>query len=430
MNWQSIYKNRIVSADEAVSSIKSDYLVYVSGNAATPSVLLDALKMHIISKKLKNVMLSHAVLAGSDRLKEAEYGGRIVHKSFFVGPADRDAVNRDYGYIPIHLHRIPAAIKASSPDVALLHTSMPDEYGFVSLGVEVLASKAAAEYSKKVICQVNRRMPRVQGDSFMHVASIDKFVEVDEPILTLDSRSAGDVEEKIGHIIADLIKDGSTLQLGIGAIPNAVLSSLDGKKDIGIHTEMVTEGIVKAAEAGIITGDRKKLHRGKIVCTFAMGSKDLYDYINDNPLFEIHPVDYVNNPFIIAQNPDMIAINSAVSVDLTGQVCSDSIGSYIYSGFGGQLDFIRGATESEGGVPIIAFPSLAKHGSVSRIVLSLAHGSGIVTTRADVCWIVTEYGAVNLFGKTLRERAMELINIAHPKFRDGLKSEAAKGGLL
>jgi len=203
-------------------------------------------------------------------------------------------------------------------------------------------------------------MPRVQGDSFMHVASIDKFVEVDEPILTLDSRSAGDVEEKIGHIIADLIKDGSTLQLGIGAIPNAVLSSLDGKKDIGIHTEMVTEGIVKAAEAGIITGDRKKLHRGKIVCTFAMGSKDLYDYINDNPLFEIHPVDYVNNPFIIAQNPDMIAINSAVSVDLTGQVCSDSIGSYIYSGFGGQLDFIRGATESEGGVPDNSVSELSK----------------------------------------------------------------------
>lgn len=430
MNWQSIYKNRIVGADEAVHSIKSNDLVYVSGNAATPGVLLDALTRHIISDKLKNIMLSHVVLAGSDRLKEAENCGGIFHRSFFIGPADRDAVNRDSGYIPIHLHKIPASIMANPPDVALLHTSMPDEYGFVSLGVEVLASKAAAECSKQVICQVNKRMPRVQGDSFIHITSIDKFVEVDEPILTLNSKAAGDVEKKIGHTIADLVSDGSTLQLGIGAIPDAVLSSLVGKKDIGIHTEMVTEGIVQAAESGIITGYRKKLHRGKIICTFVMGSKDLYDYVNDNPVFEIHPVDYVNDPFVIAQNPNMVAINSAISVDLTGQVCSDSIGSYIYSGFGGQLDFIRGATESEGGTPIIAFPSLAKHGTISRIVPDLAFGSGIVTTRADVCWIVTEYGAVNLFGKTLRERTEALIHIAHPNFRDKLKFEAKKKGLL
>lgn len=273
-------------------------------------------------------------------------------------------------------------------------------------------------------------MPRVQGDSFIHVSNVDQFVEVDEPIITLDSRTFGDVERNIGITIADLIKNGSTLQLGIGAIPDAVLSSLDGKKDIGIHTEMVTEGIVRAVENGIITGNEKRLHRGKIVCTFIMGSKDLYDYVDDNPFFEIHPVDYVNNPFIIAQNPNMVAINSAVSVDLTGQVCSDSIGDYIYSGFGGQLDFIRGATGSEGGIPIIAFPSTAKQGTISRIVPELTRASGIVTTRADICWIVTEYGAVNLFGKTLRERADELISIAHPKFRDRLKFEAGKKGLL
>ncbi|GMT43792.1 MAG: 4-hydroxybutyrate CoA-transferase [bacterium] len=426
MNWQSIYKSGIVSADEAVSSIKSGNLVYVSGNAATPTVLLDALARHADSDQLKDITLAHAVLAGSDRLKQSERDGRIIHKAFFVGSADRDAVNMQLGYIPIHLHRIPVAIKENPPDVALLHTSMPDEYGFLSLGVEVLASKAAAEWSKKVICQVNRRMPRVQGDSFIHVSSVDQFVEADESIITLDSKTFGDVERNIGLTIADLIKDGSTLQLGIGAIPDAVLSSLDGKKDIGIHTEMATEGIVNAVEKGIITGNKKKLHRGKIICTFIMGSKDLYDYVNDNPLFEIHPVDYVNDPFIIAQNPNTVAINSAVSVDLTGQVCSDSIGSYIYSGFGGQLDFIRGATESEGGVPIIAFPSLAKHGTVSRIVPNLLNGSGVVTTRADVCWIVTEYGAVNLFGKTLKERTDELINIAHPKFRDRLKFEARK----
>ncbi len=426
MNWQSIYKSGIVSADEAVSSIKSGNLVYVSGNAATPTVLLDALARHADSDQLKDLTLAHAVLAGSDRLKQAERDGRIIHKAFFVGSADRDAVNIQLGYIPIHLHRIPVAIKDNPPDVALFHTSMPDEYGFLSLGVEVLASKAAAEWSKKVICQVNRRMPRVQGDSFIHVSSVDQFVEVDESIITLDSKTFGDVERNIGLIIAGLIKDGSTLQLGIGAIPDAVLSSLDGKKDLGIHTEMATEGIVDAAEKGIITGNRKKLHRGKIICTFIMGGKNLYDYVNDNPLFEIHPVDHVNDPFIIAQNPNMVAINSAVSVDLTGQICSDSIGSYIYSGFGGQLDFIRGATESEGGVPIIAFPSMAKHGTISRIVPNLLNGSGIVTTRADVCWIVTEYGAVNLFGKTLKERTKELINIAHPKFRDRLRFEAKK----
>jgi acyl-CoA hydrolase len=293
-----------------------------------------------------------------------------------------------------------------------------------------MSTKAAVEVAKKVIVQVNHAMPRVLGDSFLHVSRATHIVEADQPLLELTGRPATDVEKKIGAFVADMIPDGATLQLGIGGIPDAVLSLLKGKRDLGIHTEMISDGLVRAMEEGIITGNRKTLHPGKVVATFILGTRDLYDFVHDNPLFEVHPVDHTNNPFIIAQNDNMIAINSALEVDLTGQVCSDSIGTYIYSGFGGQLDFIRGSAASKGGKPIIALPATCKGGSLSRIVPKLKEGSGVVTTRADVQYVVTEYGVANLWGKNLQERAKSLINIAHPDFKEMLEKEAKERHLI
>ncbi|MCX7973582.1 MAG: 4-hydroxybutyrate CoA-transferase, partial [Candidatus Aminicenantes bacterium] len=315
-------------------------------------------------------------------------------------------------------------------DVAMLHLSPPDEHGFMSFGVEVLASKAAAEKAKIVIAQVNDQMPRVLGDSFIHVSRVHKIVEISEPLPQLERMPMTEVELKIGQYIADLIEDGCTLQLGIGGIPDAVLAALKNKRELGIHTEMVSDGVMEAIETGIITGSKKTLHPHKVIMTFVLGSKKLYDFVDNNPIFEAHPTDYTNHPFIVAQNEKMVAINSAIEVDITGQVCSDSIGTYIYSGFGGQVDFIRGAAHSKGGKPIIALPSTAKNGELSRIVPYLKQGAGVVTTRADVRYVVTEYGVAYLYGKNLQERTKALINIAHPKFRDDLIKEAKKRHLL
>jgi 4-hydroxybutyrate CoA-transferase len=317
-----------------------------------------------------------------------------------------------------------------SLDVAILHVSPPDEHGFMSLGVEVLASKAAAETAKVVIAQVNDRMPRVLGDSFLHVSRFHKVVEISEPLPQLEKSPFSDVERMIGKYIAELIEDGSTLQLGIGGIPDAVLAALSGRKDLGIHTEMVSDGVMEAIENGIITGAKKTFHPYKVVITFALGSDRLYAFIDNNPVIEAHPTDYVNHPFNVARNDNMIAINSAIEVDITGQVCSDSIGTFIYSGFGGQVDFIRGAAHSKGGKPIIALPSTAKDGEMTRIVPFLKKGAGVVTTRADVRAIVTEYGVAHLWGKNLDERTKALINIAHPKFRPDLIREAKARNLL
>ncbi len=431
MSWVDDYKSKLCTADEAVACIQSGDWVMISGNAAAPYPLLEALASR--AGELSDVTLSHVLLMGDDPLSKPGMEKSFRHNSLFVGPADRPSVNDGRSaYVPIHLHMIPKAIRsgASRVDVCMIQCSPPDEHGFMSIGVEVMSTKAAVEVAKKVIVQVNHAMPRVLGDSFLHVSRATHIVEADQPLLELTGRPATDVERKIGALIADMIPDGATLQLGIGGIPDAVLSLLKGKRDLGIHTEMISDGLVKAMEEGIITGNRKTLHPGKVVATFILGTRSLYDFVHDNPLFEVHPVDHTNNPFIIAQNDNMIAINSALEVDLTGQVCSDSIGTYIYSGFGGQLDFIRGAAASKGGKPIIALPSTCKKGTLSRIVPKLKEGSGVVTTRADVQYVVTEYGAANLWGKNLQERAKALINIAHPDFREMLEKEARERHLM
>lgn len=431
MPWVEDYKKKIISAEEAVSAIKSNDRVYISGNAATPYVLMKALASR--KDELKDVELTHVLLLGEDPLSKPGMEGHFRHNSLFVGPADRKAINEGRAdYVPIFLHQIPDLFYSGQMpiDVAMLHLSPPDEHGFMSYGVEVLASKAVAETAKIVIAQVNEKMPRVLGDSFIHVSRVNKIVEISEDLPQLEKKPFTEVERKIGHHIAELIDDGSTLQLGIGGIPDAVLSALKGSKDLGIHTEMVSDGVVDVIEAGIITGAKKTFHPYKVILTFLLGSKKLYEWANNNPTFEAHPTDYTNHPFNVARNDKMVAINSAIEVDITGQVCSDSIGTYIYSGFGGQVDFIRGAAHSKGGKPIIALPSTVKKEEVSRIVPFLKKGAGVVTTRADVKYVVTEYGEAYLHGKNLLERTKALINIAHPKFRDDLIKEAKDRNLI
>lgn len=396
----------------------------MSGNAATPFVLLDALAS--LKDELRDVEAIHVLLLGKDRedpLSRFEMEGHFRHNSFFVGPADREAVRTGRAdYIPIFLSEIPRLLRTLMPiDVALIQTSLPDEHGFLSLGAECVSTLAAIESARTVVAQVNEKMPRTLGNSFVHFSRVARIVEVSQELLELKTEPPGPVEERIGRYIAEMVDDGATLQAGIGGIPNAVLNQLRDRKDLGIHSEMVSDGIMELMESGVITGARKSMHRGKVVATFLLGSRELYQFSNDNPAFEIHPVDYTNDPFVIAQNDNMVAINSAIEVDLTGQVCSDSIGYVIYSGFGGQLDFVRGASRSKGGKPILALPSTARNDSISRIVPVLREGAGVVTTRADVHYVVTEYGAAYLHGKNLRERARALIDIAHPKFREDLE---------
>jgi len=431
MSWVDDYKKKLVTAEEAVSEIKSRDRVYISGNAATPYVLMKALAAR--KDELQDVELVHVLLLGEDPLSKPEMEGHFRHNSLFVGPADRKAINEGRAdYIPIFLHQIPDLFYSGQMplDVTILHLSPPDEHGFMSYGVEVLASKAAAEKAKIVIAQVNEKMPRVLGDSFVHVSRVHKIVEISENLPELERSPASEVERKIGKYIADLIEDGCTLQLGIGGIPDAVIAGLKERRDLGIHTEMVSDGVMEAIEAGIITGARKTFHPYKVVMTFILGSSKLYDFVDNNPVFEAHPTDYTNHPFNVSRNDNMIAVNSAIEIDITGQVCSDSIGTFIYSGFGGQVDFIRGAAHSLGGKPIIAMPSTAKEGEMSRIVPFLKKGAGVVTTRADVKYVVTEFGVANLHGKNLQERTRDLINIAHPKFRADLIREAKERNLL
>ncbi|MGQ9533758.1 MAG: acetyl-CoA hydrolase/transferase family protein [bacterium] len=431
MTWFDEYKKKKCSIEEAVSVVKSNDRIYISGNAATPMTLSQALATR--KDELKNVEVTHVLLFGDDPLSKPGMEGHFRHNSLFVGPGDRAAVNDGRAdYIPVFLYEIPDLFYSGllPIDVAFLHLSPPDEHGFMSFGVECLCSKAAAETAKIVVAQVNEKMPRTLGDSFIHVSRVHKIVEVDVELPELESTPFTDVEKKIGDYIANLVEDGSTLQLGIGGIPNAALKAMFNKRDLGVHTEMVSDSIMEAIEAGVITGAKKTLHPYKVVATFYLGSKRLYEFINNNPIFETHPTNYTNHPVVIARNDKMIAINSAIEVDITGQVCSDSIGTKIYSGFGGQVDFIRGAAQSKGGKPIIALPSSAKNDTISKIVPTLQLGAGVVTTRADVHYIVTEYGVAYLHGKNLRQRAEALINIAHPKFRPWLEEEAKKRKLL
>jgi len=425
------YKKNLTTAEDAVSIIKSGMRIYVSGNAATPYVLISALAAR--KDELEDVDVVHVLLLGDDPLSASGMEGHFRHKSLFVGPADRNAVHEGKAdYFPIFLYEIPDLfIHGTLPlDAAIIQTSPPDAHGFLSFGVEDLATKAAAENAKQLIVQVNDKMPRTLGNCFIHISRATKIVETSEDLPELALKPPNEVEQKIGEYIADLVEDGSTMQMGIGGIPNAALSAMANKKDLGVHSEMVSDGIVEVVEKGIITGAKKTLHRGKIVATFLLGTRKLYDFAHNNPLFEMHPVEYCNDPFIIAQNEKMVAINSAIEVDMSGQVCSDSIGFKIYSGFGGQVDFIRGAARSKGGKPIIALPSTTKNDELSKIVIHLKEGAGVVTSRGDVHYIVTEYGVAYLHGKSLRRRAEALIKIAHPKFRDELTFFAKKQKLM
>ncbi len=430
MSWFESYKAKLMTAEQAVQAVKSGQRLYYSGNAATPFPLIHALTAR---RDIENVQLNHVLLIGEDPIGKAEFQGRFRHNSLFVGPADRGAINDGRAdYVPVFLHQIPRLFRDGviPLDVAIVQVSPPDEHGFCSFGVETLATKGACDCARIVIAQVNEHMPRVLGDSFIHVSQITHIVEHSVPLPELPRREITDVERQIAKHIAPLIPDGATLQLGIGGVPDAVLKEMEGKKDLGIHTEMVSDGVMEAIEKGIITGRKKTIHRGKAVLTFAFGSQRLYEYLHNNPLFEAHPTEYVNDPFVISQLDNMVGINSAIEVDLTGQVCSDSIGPRIYSGFGGQVDFIRGCAQSKGGKPIIALSSCAQGGQTSRIVPFLKLGAGVVTTRADVHYVVTEYGIAHIFGRNLRERAEALINIAHPKFRDQLLHAAKERKLL
>lgn len=426
------YSQKVVSAEEAVSVVKSNDKIVVHSNCAIPFNLIDAL---VKREDLEGVELIHALSVGSLPYLKPGLEGRFNHIATFMGAEARIAFGEGRAdYIPVYLFEVPQLFSRGiiKPNVALIHVSPPDEHGFCSYGVEVGITKTAAEKSEIVIAQVNKNMPRVLGDSFIHINKIKYIVEVDEPISELShgekllSPEMENVYTAIGKNIADLIEDGATLQMGIGVIPDNVLKFLHTKKDLGIHSEMFSDGIIDLVEQGIITNQKKRLHQGKIIAGFVLGSRRLYNFINNNPLIEFHPQEYVNDPFIIAQNHKMTAINSAIEVDITGQVCSDSIGPRLFSGFGGQVDFIRGAGRSEGGKPIIALPSTTKDFSISRIVAQLKPGAGVVTNRADVHYVVTEHGTVQLHGLTIRQRVKALISIAHPKFRDELEAYASK----
>lgn len=423
MAWREYFDSRILSAEQAVEKIQNGHRVFLDGNAAIPWALVNALIARDAS--LRDVELNHLLVFGDDPFAHCQ---GMRNNAWFLGPGIRSAVNAgEADYIPIFLSEIPRLVREGNwpIDVALINVSPPDRYGFMSLGIEVSVTKPCAEAARIVIAQVNPSMPRSLGDSFIHVTDVDCFVETDEPLLEIPVKESSATEMQIGRHVADLIEDGATLQMGIGGIPNAVLAQLDDKKDLGVHTEMFSDGVLRLLELGVITNQKKGLHRGKIVSSFAMGSRELYDYIDNNPIFEFRPSHYVNDPFVIAQNHKMTAINSAIQVDLTGQVCADSIGDNIFSGIGGQVDFIRGAARSiGGGLPIIALPSTAKGGTVSRIQARLSPGAGVVTSRGDVHYVVTEYGVASLFGKNLRQRAEALVGISHPDFRSDLRRDS------
>ncbi len=412
------------SAEAAVKLIQSGDRVFIHGSAATPISLLKALAEN--SDHLRNVEMLAISTLGQLDIAKPEFKDRFYFNSLFVSENIRACVNSDNGeYVPIFLSEIAKLFeKGILPiDVAMIHVSPPDKHGFCSLGTSVDVAKSAVKHAKKVIAQINPNMPRTHGDGFIHSSRLDAMVEVNDllPVVNYSMR-ASDAERIIGNKIAELIEDRSTLQMGIGAIPDAVLQSLGHCKDLGIHTEMLSDGIIDLIKNGVVTNAYKKKHRGKVVTSFALGTDRLYDFIDDNPGFAFLEADYVNDGRVIRSNPKVVAINSAIEIDITGQVCSDSIGTYQFSGVGGQMDFIRGASLSEGGKPIIAISSVTKKGE-SKIVPFLKQGAGVVSTRAHVHYVVTEYGVAYLYGKNLHQRALALMNIAHPDHREELEKE-------
>lgn len=425
VRWQERYAEKTKTARQSLRIIKRGDSVFIGSGAAVPQLLVEELAK--MSMEFADTEIVHLWTLGIAPYAQPKFKYQFRHNAFFIGDNVRDAVAAGGAdYTPIFLSEIPQLFRSGRRhlDVALVQVTPPNEHGFCSFGVSVDIVKPAAESADYVIAEVNPQMPWTLGNSFIHVSDIDVLVENDAPILELSYPAPDQVARSIGENIARLIDDGSTLQLGIGTIPDSILASLFDRKDLGVHTEMLSDGVVDLVEAGVLTNARKTLHRGKIIASFVMGTRRLYDWVDQNPFIEFHSSDYVNDPFVVSQNDNMVAINSALEVDLTGQVCSDSIGYLFYSGIGGQVDMIRGAARSRGGKPIIALPSTAKDGTVSRIVCRLSEGAGVVTTRGDVHYVVTEYGVAYLHGSNIRERALALIHIAHPDFRRELLEDA------
>ncbi len=419
--------NLVPSPEEALACLKSGHHVIIGSGAAEPQRLVHALPT--VCAGLSDIEITHLMTLGEAPYTDPKYKDIFRHNALFIGANVREAIrggNADY--TPVFLSDQPSLIRSGRipVNVVLILTTPPDRSGYVSLGTSVDILRAAFERADYIIAEINPNMPRTHGDSFIHINDIHAVVESDLPMLELDVPKVDDVARQVGTYVASLIDDGSTLQVGIGAIPNAVLAQLTNKKDLGVHTEMFSDGVTDLVEAGVINCKKKSINAGKVTSSFCFGTQRLYDIINDNPFFSFHPIDYTNDPFIIGQNEKMVAVNSALQIDLTGQICSDSIGSSFYSGFGGQVDFIRGAARSKGGKPIIAIPSTAKGGTISRIVPVLDAGAGVVTTRADAHYVVTEYGIAYLHGRNVRERALALISIAHPDHRKSLLDEAKR----
>jgi len=425
---RSRYASRLRTAQESIGILSSGNRILIGSGAASPQLLIAELVKQ--ADRLRDMEVIHLLTLGSAPYVALELRDSFRHNAFFVGSNVRSAVAEGrVDYTPIFLSEVPALLGSERcrPDVALIQVTPPDRHGFCSFGVSVDIVKPAAECADVVIAEVNSEMPWTLGDSFIHIDQLDLLVEHKTPIIEFEYPQPNATSRKIAENAVELIENGATLELGIGAIPAAVLESLISsgtKADLGVHTELLTDRFVDAIEAGVITNARKSLHLGLTVCSFCLGTSRLYEYVNRNPFFQFHPSNYVNDPFVIARNDRMTAINAALEVDLTGQVCSDSLGHQFYSGIGGQVDFMRGAARSKGGKPIIVLPSTTDDGKTSRIVPVLSEGAGVVITRGDVRYVVTEYGVADLYGRTVRERAQALIGIAHPDFRQDLVAQA------
>ena len=425
MDWREIYKSRVVSAEEAISQIQNGEMIMTSHAAAEPKYLFK--KLVEMKDQFKDVGILQGLNIGDALYASEECHGHFVVNSFFLGKNTRKCCQEGRGeLIPIHFYAQPIAMRDGflPVDVGFIQVTPPDEQGYVNMGTSCDQTRVIVEISRITIAQVNKNMPHLCGETKIHVSEIDYFVEYDEDIYEIPMISSEDpVAEKIGYHISTLIEDGATLQMGQGTVPNAILKFLENKKDIGIHTEVFSDNLIPLIKKGVVNGARKNIDKGKIVATFVQGTKELYRYVDHNPLIQLMPVDYTNDVGIIAKNDNVVAINSALEVDLMGQVVADSMGNVMFSGVGGQLDFLRGAEQSKNGKPIIALPSTAKKGTVSRIVAQLKPGTPVTTTRNDVHYVVTEYGIADLFGKTLTQRYEALIDIAHPDFRDQLQRE-------
>lgn len=424
-DWKDKYAHLIRSSSEAIKMINPGDRIFIGTGCGQPQHLVNALVEH--GDHIYDAHVIHLLTMGTAPYVHPKFREKFKMNSFFIAENVRGALEEGVGdYTPIFLSDIPRQFESGriSLDVSLISVTPPDVNGLCSLGISVDIVKAAAANSKYVIAQVNQKMPRTLGNSFIHVNSIDAMVPYDEPIITVEPPSSNEVLRKIGQNLSRLIEDGSTIECGIGQIPQAMAEFLHDKKDLGIHTEMFGDWIIELVKCGAVTCSKKTINNGRVVASFCMGSQALYDYIDNNPFFEFHPTEYVNDPFIIAQHDKMVGINVGLEIDLTGQVCSDSLGYRFYSGIGGQVDFIRGCARSRGGKPIIAMPSTARDDTISRIVPALTEGAGVVTTRGDVYYVVTEYGIAYLHGKSIRERVLSLINIAHPKFRKDLLQAA------